>query len=509
MSWLVARLEHHAQAQPLGIAVQHAGAVLRYAQLLAQVHRLAGALHGLGIERGDRVAVILPNSIEAVVATYAIWMAGAVVVPLNTQAKSREFTPWLAHAGARAVIHESDQRDAQIAIQAQDHDPLAIVTGEPLPNSVALRWNDLLEHAPIDADVTLDAHALAMILYTSGTTGQPKGVMLSHANLAANVQSIIAYLELASTDSIVSILPFYYSYGASVLHTHLAAGARVVIESNLVFPHLMVETMARERVSGFSGVPSTYVLLLNRVRLADYDLSSVRYLTQAGGAMAPAVTERVLAALPQARLFVMYGQTEATARLAWLPPERLADKLGAVGLPIAGVELEVRDEHGAGVGAQTIGEVHARGANIMLGYWRDAQTTSGVLRDGWLRTGDMGYIDNDGFLFLSGRRSDMIKTGAHRVHPNDVEQVIAELDGISEVAVLGIDDDVLGQVIKAFVVFEHGADPSLDRIKAHCRERLASYKIPKFIVSVADLPKTGSGKIRRAQLADIEQGEVS
>jgi acyl-CoA synthetase (AMP-forming)/AMP-acid ligase II len=296
-----------------------------------------------------------------------------------------------------------------------------------------------------------------------------------------------------------------------VLHTHLAVGARVVLESNVVFPHLVVEAIVHERASGFSGVPSTFLLLLNRVPLADYDLSSLRYLTQAGGAMAPAVTARLRAALPHARLFVMYGQTEATARLAWLPPERLDDKPGSVGIAVAGVEIAIRDEHGAPLAPGSVGEVCVRGPNVMLGYWQDPGLSADVLNEGWLRTGDMGHLDDEGFLFLSGRRSDMIKTGAHRVHPKDIEEVIAEIDGIAEVAVVGVDDELLGQVIKAFVVGVDGAAIVPDRIKAHCRERLATWKIPKHIEAVDALPKTASGKVRRALLAGIttEPREVS
>jgi acyl-CoA synthetase (AMP-forming)/AMP-acid ligase II len=225
--------------------------------------------------------------------------------------------------------------------------------------------------------------------------------------------------------------------------------------------------------------------------------------------MAPATTTRLRNALPHARLFVMYGQTEATARLAWLPPDRLEEKLGSVGVPIPGVELEVRDEQGNRSDALAVGDVYARGANVMLGYWKDEETTAGVLLDGWLKTGDMGHLDADGFLYLSGRRSDMIKTGAHRVHPKDVEEVIADFAGIAEVAVIGVDDEVLGQVIKAFIVPQAGAEVSVDNVKMHCRERLAIYKIPKFIEFVADLPKTASGKIRRAVLAGSDLREVS
>ncbi|HEX7769886.1 MAG TPA: fatty acid--CoA ligase family protein, partial [Dokdonella sp.] len=388
--------------------------------------------------------------------------------------------------------------------------PAVLVTGEG-EGTGALRWDTALAKAGEPGDAGVDAAALALILYTSGTTGRPKGVMLSHANLAANVQSIVAYLGLEAGDSIVSVLPFYYSYGASVLHTHLAVGARVVLESNTVFPHLVVEAIARERATGFSGVPSTFLLLLNRVPLADHDLSSLRYLTQAGGAMAPAVTARLRAALPWARLFVMYGQTEATARLAWLPPERLDDKPGSAGIPVAGVAFEIRDEHGAALAPGRVGELYVRGPNVMQGYWQDPALSAEVLREGWLRTGDMGHLDDEGFLFLSGRRSDMIKTGAHRVHPKDIEEVIAELPEVAEVAVVGIDDEWLGQVIKACIVPVAGASLVPDRVKAHCRERLATYKIPKFIEAFADLPKTASGKVRRALLAGItiEPREVS
>jgi long-chain acyl-CoA synthetase len=506
---LTSRLEANALEEPSRRAVADGDRRFDYGSLWAQAGAFARFLRNAGIVAGDRVALILPNGIEAIVACYGSWLAGAVIVPLNAQARARDLAPWLRHCDARCVVHESTHGDAELAIGAIDHPIVRVVTGAAAAQSPSATWQDamLVTGPPIKATGGGD---LAMILYTSGTTGTPKGVMLSHANLAANVDSIIEYLELGRQDSIVSVLPFYYSYGASVLHTHLAVGAYLVIEPNLVFPHQMVETMARERVSGFSGVPSTFLLLLNRVPLADYDLSALRYVTQAGGAMAPATARRLRDALPQARLFIMYGQTEATARLAWLPPEKLEEKAGAVGLPIAGVELAVRRENGQRADPLEVGEIHARGPNVMLGYWRNPEATAAVLRDGWLGTGDMGHVDNDGFLFLSGRRSDMIKTGAHRVHPNDVEEAIVELADVEEVAVVGIDDETLGQVIKAFIVVASGKTIEVNRVKAHCRDRLASYKIPKHIEFVDALPKTASGKVRRALLnTTTESREVT
>jgi acyl-CoA synthetase (AMP-forming)/AMP-acid ligase II len=354
-----------------------------------------------------------------------------------------------------------------------------------------------------DGDGDADADAtLAQLLYTSGTTGDPKGVMLSHANVAANTDAVIAYLELAPQDTVVSVLPFYYAYGASVLHTHLASGACIVLGPSMVFPIQVLDAVQRHRATGFSGVPSTYVLLLDMLERRGHDLASLRYLTQAGGAMAPAVADRVRGLLPDARLFLMYGQTEATSRISWLPPERLDDKRGSVGIPVRDTHWRVIGENGTPATAGQPGEVCVRGPGIMLGYWNNPAATQAVLRDGWLHTGDLGYVDAEGYLFLQGRRSDMIKTGAHRVHPTDVEEVIAELPGIREVAVVGIDDDALGQVIKAFVVADEILPRAEDRIKAHCRARLAAYKIPRHITFVDALPRTASGKVRRVQLTE-------
>ncbi len=490
METLVARLERTAAAMPERTALQQEGRRLDYRGLHAAALEFARGLRARGIAPGDRVALILPNCIEAVVAWYGCWRAGAVVVPLNAQARERDFLPWLQHSGARLLVHDGSE-DAARAAAAADVPVL------PAQQCMAGE-GDGMRDATADLPPP-DPETLAAILYTSGTTGAPKGVALRHSNLAANTASILESLGLRADDSTVSTLPFYYAYGASVLHTHLAVGARIVLEENLVFPHLITEALAREHATGFSGVPSTFALLLDRGQLDRHDLSALRYLTQAGGAMAPAVAQRVRAAFPQARLFVMYGQTEASARLTCLPPERFEDKAGSVGLPIANVEIQVRREDGSPAATGEPGEVWARGPNVMAGYWQAPEATAATLVDGWLRTGDEGQLDAEGFLWLSGRRSDMIKTGAHRVHPQDVEEVIAELPGVREVAVAGLDDGLLGQVVAAFLVPGDDA-PSEMAVKAHCRQRLATYKIPRRVAFVSELPKTASGKIRRAAL---------
>ena len=510
MSSVPARVAEIARRHPERVAIVGDDRRIRYAEFWDEAQRFAQALRARGLRPGERVAILLPNRIEAAVACYGCWLAGGIAAPLNVQGRARDFQAWLRHCEARHVVYEyshTDATDAIAAIDASDESELI----EPAPIE---RWPLGAEHplcppitddailVDVDAAERIAAEDVALILYTSGTTGAPKGVTLTHGNLLANASAVVRYLDLSERDSVLSILAFYYAYGASVLHTHLISGGCVVLAQNLLFPHLLMDTIARERISGFSGVPSTYALLLERVRLGDYDLSSLRYLTQAGGAMSPSLTRRMRAALPNARLFVMYGQTEATSRLTWLPPERLDEKLGSVGIPIDGVALRIAREDGSDAATGEPGEVRVRGANVMRGYWNNPEASAAVFDGGWLRTGDMGYLDADGYLFLAGRRSDMIKTGAHRVHPNDIEDVIVELAGVSEAAVVGIDDDVLGQVIKAFIVAPGLPLRSENMVKAHCRERLASYKIPREIEFVSALPRTASGKVRRAALLE-------
>jgi acyl-CoA synthetase (AMP-forming)/AMP-acid ligase II len=503
MSSVPARVAEVARRHPGRVAIVADDRRIVYAAFWDEAMRFARALRARGLQRGERVAILLPNRIEAAVACYGCWLAGGIAMPLNAQAKARDFAAWLRHGDARHVVHEHHHGDAIAAMDQIDGD----TTRAPLQ-----RWPVGAERTLGNADDVSDDDAIAperiaaddiaLLLYTSGTTGAPKGVSLTHGNLLANAESVIRYLQLDERDSVLSILAFYYAYGASVLHTHLLSGACVVLAPNLLFPHMLMDAIARERITGFSGVPSTFALLLERVKLADYDLSSLRYLTQAGGAMSPTLTRRLRTALPEARLFVMYGQTEATSRLTWLPPDRLDEKLGSVGIPVDGVALKIVREDGSDADVGEPGEVRVRGANVMRGYWNNPEATAAVLQDGWLRTGDMGHLDADGFLWLAGRRSDMIKTGAHRVHPVDIEDAIAELPGVSEVAVVGIDDDVLGQAIKAFVVAPGLPPRSENLIKAHCRERLATYKIPRDIQFVTALPRTASGKVRRAALLE-------
>jgi acyl-CoA synthetase (AMP-forming)/AMP-acid ligase II len=363
---------------------------------------------------------------------------------------------------------------------------------------------NLEDRGPLEAtrlEGSLAAESLAAIFFTSGTTGDPKGVMLSHGNLASNATAIARYLGLKATDCGLCVLPVHFSYGNSVLNSHLVSGSRLVMEESMTYPHLLLQRMQDEQVTGFSGVPATFALLRARCTLQNYDLSRLLYVTQAGGAMSRAHSDWIRQTLPQARLYIMYGQTEATARITYLPAERLDDKAGSVGNPLPGTEIRIVDDSGAPLAPLQSGEICVRGPGVMLGYWNNPDTSRRTVRDGWLHTGDLGHLDEDGFLFITGRAVEMIKTGAYRVSPREVEEAIESLESVAEVGVVPIPDELLGQSIKAVIVLKRGERLDALAVKSHCRARLAAYKIPKVVEFASGLPRTASGKLQRFRLA--------
>jgi long-chain acyl-CoA synthetase len=498
---LVQLFQDQARAAPAAPALIWNHAHWSYAELARAQAAAAAGLAARGLVRGDRVALLLRNSPQYAAALYGTLAAGGVAVALNALERAEVLARQVAHSGARVLVIDPahleyarlrglcDGQGVQfVEVATQD-------SAEGLAAFIAA-WGE----APVIASIGLSDQDPALLIYTSGTTGRPKAVMLGHGNLASNARAIVRYLELNARDRGFCVLPFHFSYGNSVLTSHLSCGAALIIEDNLAFPQRSMQRMAALGATGFAGVPSTFTLLLQRGGLAEYDFSALRYVTQAGGAMTRTAIARLRQELPRARVFVMYGQTEATARISYLPPESLDAKLGSVGLPIAGTRIEICDAAGQPLPADSIGEVRVQGPGVMLGYWQDAAATREVLRDGWLCTGDLGHKDADGFLYVDGRTVEMIKVGAFRVSPYEVEEAIALLDGVEEVAVGAMPDEVLGQAIKAVIVLRSGAQLDALAVKAHCRQALATYKIPKTVEFAAQLPRTLTGKVQRLQL---------
>jgi acyl-CoA synthetase (AMP-forming)/AMP-acid ligase II len=335
----------------------------------------------------------------------------------------------------------------------------------------------------------------------SGSTGRPRGVVQTFANVDANSRSIVEYLGLGPEDRALVILPLYYCYGRSVLQTHLLAGGSLFLDNRFAFPRVVLEALASEACSGFAGVPLTYEIIRRQVDVSTLSFPRLRYLTQAGGAMAPDTIAWVREAFRPARLFVMYGQTEATARLSYLPPERAEDKKGSIGIPIPGVDLRVVDEGGRELPTGETGHLVARGGNVTQGYLDEPEETAAILHDGWLWTGDLAYRDADGYFFHQGRSKEILKIGGHRASPIEIEHVVAEHPDVAEAAVIGVPHDLMGEVPAAFVVLRPGRSPGEDDLRRFCRAHLPPYKVPVSFTAVEALPRNEAGKLLRADLA--------
>lgn len=505
-------LIHHfpegaAQRTPNQPFLIHDGTVTSYGELDGGANRGARVLIGQGVSRGDRVGLLASNSRFYVEMYYAILKAGGVAVPLNTAVDGPTLAKSLRHSGARMLVAgRRFEKAARAAIEAGTPvEALAVETADRLPElpagvrGIALDGARAAESAePPGLGLTdLD---LASIIYTSGSTGTPQGATLSHLNLVSNARSIVSYLELGPRDRVLAILPFYYVYGKSLLNTHALCAGTVVIENRFLFPNAALDTLEAEACTGLSGVPSTFAILLNRSNLAERELVHLRYVTQAGGAMSPELTRRLMRALPSKKIFIMYGATEASARLSFLPPEDLPRKLGSIGKAIPNVELRVLRPDGAEADVGEEGEIVARGSNLMSGYWGDPRGTAEVLNERGYHTGDLAYRDEEGFLFVTGRRKDFIKAGAHRVSAKEIEEAILESPEVHEAAVVGVPDEMLGERIRAFVVLREGCTHETGALERMLKKRLPPYEVPSEILLRDDLPKNQSGKIMKQLL---------
>jgi len=452
------------------------------------------------------VAILLENSLEYVISYYAILKTGAIAVPLSTAHKPDTLNPLLAELEPKAII---TSKKFQRLLNAAD--PTLIKNSKLIiknfssalspKNFHIIKFTDTIssnitENPTVSANERL-ADETASIIYTSGSTGKPKGVMLSHGNIVSNTAAICQYLELAENDIQMAVLPFFYVMGKSLLNTHFAVGGTVVINNKFAFPADVINEMIRERVTGFSGVPSTYAYLLHRSPLARKrdQLGTLRYCSQAGGHMAATTKRALRQALPRhTKIFIMYGATEAAARLSYLPPEQFENKMGSIGKPIPGVKLRVMDKSGNELPAGEKGEIVAHGENIMQGYWRDPEGTAGVLDSNGYHTGDIGYTDKEGFFYVESRKDSLVKVSGHRLNPQEIEDALIATNMIIESAVMGIPDPLRGNKLVALIVPQNG-DCTPKKLLEACASKLPKYKLPSEIKLTRILPKNPNGKI--------------
>ncbi len=436
---------------------------------------------------GDRIALMVENGPEFVAAYYGILTAGGVVVPLPTQVEWNrlERIAELCQINRILSSEQTVKRRVELDPDGCAHLDLNACVPHCVPHSKPLR---------------IEGESLAMIMFTSGSSGDPKGVMLSDGNILANTRSILNYLSIGSDDRALALLPFYHAFGHSIMQTHLLSGAMLVVDGNMAFPGTVVDALERHAATSFSAVPEGYYGLMSYADFANRPLPHLRYMTVAGGALKPdAVTEMARRIAP-AQFYVMYGQTEATARLAYLPAELAQLRPDSIGRAIPGVELSLRGEDGREVAAGETGELCARGANIMLGYWKDPQATRATLADGWLHTGDLAICDADGYIYVQARKNDLVKVQGYRVHPREIEEAVAPHFDSFRIIVVPFQQPG-GTRLALFAISSRFQEGIVEQIRQVCMRELPRYKVPSHIEVLTQAPLNASMKLDRTALA--------
>lgn len=527
---LVQLMVDAAAKYPDNVATIFFGAKITYRELHRQVQQLAGGLRAMGVQKGDRVAIMLPNCPQTVIAYFAVLWLGATVAPVNPLYTPRELRHQLKDAGVRVLIAldllypritqvrgETDVSQV-VYTSIKDYLPFPLNWLYPikakkqgqwvkvLHDSRNLRFLDVLKSAaPVAEPVAVDpSEDLATLLYTGGTTGTSKGVMLTHRNMMANVTQCDTWVNRdIGAISILAALPFFHSYGLTTIQNYavLKGGTMVLVPRFEVADILKV--IQKHKPNVFPGAPTMYVAINNHPDVGKYDLSSIEACIS-GAAALPVEVQETFERLTGSRLVEGYGLTEASPVTHGNP---IWDKRknGSIGLPWPDTDCKIVDlETAEEVPVGEVGELCIRGPQIMRGYWNRPDETAATLRDGWLFTGDMARMDEEGFFYIVDRKKDMIVASGFNVYPREVEDVLYEHPAIKEAAVVGVADPYRGETVKAFVVLKDGATASAEEIVAFCRENLAAYKVPKLVEFRDDLPKSLIGKVLRRVLQEEE-----
>jgi len=475
---------------------------LTYQELMASAGSLAAGLAGLGVKCGDRVGLLLPNCPQFIVSYLATTALGAMVVPVHCQLSVTEAAYILNHAQAQTLISIAELDPLVGGL----HSKVAGLTNLVISGQSAIEQAINLEQltsAHTDRPVQSDAAQLddpAVLIYTSGTTGQPKGALLSHRNLLANARSCRELIAVTSEDTFLAVLPLFHSFGATVcMVLPLIAGAEIVLQPAFA-PLPVLEALEKHQVTVFAGVPAMFAVLTKCRTSREYDLHSLRVCVS-GGAPLPL---EVLSGFQERYGTVLvegYGPTEASPVVSVNPPDGV-QKPGSVGLPIQGVEVRIVDDAGQELPPGEVGEIIVAGDNVMQGYWQDATATAEAIKDGWLYTGDLGKLDADGYLYIVDRKKDMIIIGGTNVYPREVEDVIARMPQVAEVAVVGRPHAMRGERVRAVIVPAEGAQLSAEQVISHCRQYLAQFKVPRIVEFREALPKSALGKVLKQELRE-------
>jgi len=483
-----------------------------YKELNDLSDQLALNLMNHGLKRHERVTVFLDNSAETVIALFGILKAGATFVIVNGALKSAKLSYIIKDSGSKILISHSNK--AKIVFEAfniiPDNCQLVWIGDRNMIDSslqeISLFWDDLLvpPQELVSFPRIIDSD-LATLIYTSGSTGDPKGVISSHHNMISAARSIVQYIENRPDDIIIDTLPLSFDYGLYQVIMSVLFGGTVVIEPSFMFPIKILQTIEKEKVTGFPIVPTIVAFLLNMPSFAKFNLSSLRYMSNTGSALPVNHIQKLKALFPQVKMFSMYGLTECK-RVSYLPPEDLEKKPGSVGIPMPNCEVFIVDENGIELPAGENGELVIRGSNVMRGYWNSPELTEQTYKDGklpgekLLYSGDVFRKDEDGYLYFVGRKDDLIKTKGERVSPKEIENILCHHDSVADAAVIGVPDKMLGSAIKAFVVTKSQNSLAQKDILKHCKENMEIFMVPKYVEFIDELPKTPNGKIDKKLL---------
>ena len=466
---------------------------ITYKELYNSCLNLAGWLEKK-VGQNKNIIILSVNNLFLLKAYLAIIKSGNICIPLdpNIEKENFQYIYELTKPDLVFLTHDVHRRLELNSDKTIFPDTLQDTI---LPNSETLKlWNTGTK----TLEPAFNSERCAEIIFTSGSTGKPKGVMVSHKNLIANTSSIVEYLKLTEDDRMLVVLPFYYCYGLSLLHTHLRVGGSIVFNNSFIFLGSVIKSLLDFKCTGFAGVPTHFQILLRKSdSFKKTKFPDLKYVTQAGGKLAPIFIDEFRANHPEIRFIVMYGQTEATARLSWLPPELWEKKKGSMGKGIPGAELKVVNEKGERIKPGETGEVIARGDNIMMGYFADEEGTKNAIRQGgWLHTGDLGTVDKEGYIYLTARSKEIIKVRGKRVSPKEIEAVILAIPEVIDCTIEGIEDEIEGEMLKATVVIKKNPENPVTRefIIEHCSKHLELFKVPQVYELKEELTISATGK---------------
>jgi long-chain acyl-CoA synthetase len=526
---LYSLLTESAAKTPQAVCLSYQGRDLQYGRVEDLTSRFASGLVSLGLKKGDRVAIHLPNIPQLVMAYFGVLMAGGIVVTCSPLYKERELEHQLKDSGASIVIVARDVVKGNdlyaplagcrerlgpihvISTSVTDYLPpikkrLARLAGvRDVPRKDTTDFVSLLRRGPIEPPAEVDpTRDIALLQYTGGTTGISKGAMLTHYNLYSNAVYSALALPVVSTDVALAVVPLYHIYGmTAAMNAPLSVGASIVLLPQFHVEEVM-KTIANKRVTSFCGVPTMYAAINANPKVKSFNLRSVRACIS-GGAPLPAAVRRNFMELTGGNLVEGYGLTEASPVTHVNPMQGGVVKDGSVGVPYPRTDAAIvdLDDPKKFLGVGEIGEIVIQGPQVMKGYWNRPDETALVLKDGWLFTGDIGKMDEDGYFYVVDRKKDMIDVGGLKVYPREVEEILYEHPAVKEAAAIGMPDSFRGEVVRAFVVLKDSASKVTEKdIIDFCTERISKYKVPKKVEFVPELPKTLVGKILRRKLRE-------